>query len=73
MRCTVTTPLNVSETDTYITFQSCMPGAFGGDFGAVLRLELLMLLLFVASFSVVMKRKRRARVLQQDRIQEYFS
>ena len=73
VRCTVTVPANASDVDTYSTFQGCMPGALGGDFGAVVRLEMLMLVCFVTSFSVVMRRKRRARVLQQHRIQEYFS
>jgi hypothetical protein len=72
VRCSVTVT-NASDNDAYSTFQGCALGALGGDVGAVVRLELLMAACFAASFTVVLKRKRRARVLQQDRIREYFN
>mmetsp|Transcript_67406 Transcript_67406/g.133592 ORF Transcript_67406/g.133592 Transcript_67406/m.133592 type:complete len:111 (-) Transcript_67406:152-484(-) len=66
--CTAGSSKNASS--TYITFQSCP--SVPSDFMSVVRFEVLMLFLFVASFSFAAKRKNRLRAIQEYRIAAYM-
>ena len=55
---------------SYITFQSCQ--LVPGDFMSFVRFEVVMVLIFLLSFSFVTKRKRRLQAIQQYRIAQYL-
>uniref|UniRef100_A0A7S3BWD5 Uncharacterized protein n=1 Tax=Haptolina ericina TaxID=156174 RepID=A0A7S3BWD5_9EUKA len=71
VRCLVGGRMNSSEQEGYTTFQSCSEAS--STFGGVVKFELLMILLFVVSYSFASKRKKKLLAIQHHRIASYLS
>mmetsp|Transcript_1814 Transcript_1814/g.3576 ORF Transcript_1814/g.3576 Transcript_1814/m.3576 type:complete len:136 (-) Transcript_1814:164-571(-) len=62
----------VRQRESYLAFQGCSPEPTN-TFGAVVKFELLMAVLFAISFSFATKRKRKLLAIQHHRIAQYLS